>query len=180
MVLSTLSIQPFIRSTFQLLFSERGCCNGCLLYYFEITFSWILLIIRMWQPCYIAAAECYSEIIDFSQSCDLVSDCIHSWWSLWKLQQRLQSQKKNCWFFSLNLPSIPRDIPWRHWKNLLTSKRGRSGGWNFCIEIWYIWVKTSWGSRTLKFHPICKYHTILETSQCPCEALHNLIDLQGH
>ena len=32
----------------------------------------------MWQPCYLATAECYSEIIDFTQSSDLVSDCIHS------------------------------------------------------------------------------------------------------
>ena len=36
----------------------------------------------MWQPCYLATAECYSEIIDFTQSSDLVSDCIHSCWNI--------------------------------------------------------------------------------------------------
>ena len=53
-----------------------------ILYHFEITFCLPLLITRMWQPCYLAAAECYSEIIDFTHSSDLVSDCIHSCWSV--------------------------------------------------------------------------------------------------
>ena len=48
-----------------------------ILYHFEVTFSLPLLITRMWQPCYLAAAECYSEIIDFTHSSDLVSNCIH-------------------------------------------------------------------------------------------------------
>ena len=48
-----------------------------------------------------------------------------------KVGTRATKSKKNCGFFSLNLLNIPRDIPWHHWKNLLTSKRGRSGGFNF-------------------------------------------------
>ena len=89
-------------------------------------------------------------------------------------------EKKNCTFFSLNLFSIPRDIPWHHWKNLLTSKRGRSGGLNFFTKFAQILLKTSGGSRNLNFDPICKCHTILETSWGPYEAQHNLIDLRGH
>ena len=100
--------------------------------------------------------------------------------SLWMFAPKLKSRKKNCTFFSLNLFSIPRDIPWHHWKNLLTSKRGHSGGWNFFTKFCQIWMKTSGGSRDLNFDPICKCHTILETSWCPYEALHNLIDLRGH
>ena len=100
--------------------------------------------------------------------------------SLWMFAPKLKSRKKNCTFFSLNLFSIPRDIPWHHWKNLLTSKRGRSGGLNFFTKFAQILLKTSGGSRNLNFDPICKCHTILETSWCPYEALHNLIDLQGH
>ena len=97
----------------------------------------------------------------------------------WILQPKLKSQKKIP-FFSLNLLSIPRDIPWHHWKNLLTSKRGRSGGFNIFTKSGQIWLKTSGGSGDLNFNPICKCHTILETSWCPYEALHNLIDLRGH
>ena len=52
---------------------------------------------------------------------------------------KVTKSKKNI-FFSLNLLSIPRDIPWHHWKNLLTSKRGRSGGsppfyWRFLPNV---------------------------------------------
>ena len=100
--------------------------------------------------------------------------------SLSMLEQKLKSRKKNCTFFSLNLFSIPRDIPWHLWKNLLTSKRGHSGGWNFFTKFCQIWMKTSGGSRDLNFDPICKCHTISETSWCPYDALHNLIDLWGH
>ena len=100
--------------------------------------------------------------------------------SLWMFAPKLKSRKKNCTFFSLNLFSIPRDIPWHHWKNLLTSKRGRSGGLNFFTKFAQILIKTSGGSRNLNFDPICKCHTILETSWGPYEALHNLIDLRGH
>ena len=102
------------------------------------------------------------------------------WRSLWMFAPELKSRKKNCTFFSLNLFSIPRDIPWHHWKNLLTSKRGCSGGFNFFTKPGQVSLKTSEGSRDLNFNPICKGHTILETSWCPYEALHNLIDLQGH
>ena len=49
-----------------------------ILYHFEFIFSLPLLITRTWQPCYLAAAECYSEIIYFTHSNNLVSDCIHS------------------------------------------------------------------------------------------------------
>ena len=35
-------------------------------------------------------------------------------------------------------------------------------------------------SRDLNFHPICKCHTILETSWCPYEALHNFIEIRTH
>ena len=101
-------------------------------------------------------------------------------WGLWNLGQRLQSQKNKFTFFSQNLFSIPRDIPWHHWKNLLTSKRGRSGGFNFFTKSGQIWLKTSGGSRDLNFNPICKCHTISESSWCPYEALPKLIDLRGH
>ena len=101
-------------------------------------------------------------------------------WGLWKLKQELQSRKKNCGFFSLNLLIIPWDIPWHHWENLLTSKRGHSGGFNFFSKSGEISLKTSGGSRDLNFNPICKCHTISETLWCPSEAPHNLIELQGH
>ena len=66
------------------------------------------------------------------------------------------------------------------WKNLLTFKRGRSGGLNFFIKFGQILLKTSGGSRNLNFDLICKCHTILETSWGPNKAQHNLIDLRGH
>ena len=47
------------------------------------------------------------------------------------VRTKVKISKKKLYFFSLNLFSIPRDIPWHHWKNLLTSKRGRSGALNF-------------------------------------------------
>ena len=93
---------------------------------------------------------------------------------------KFQTRKKKLQFFSLNLLSIPWDIPWHHWKNLQTSKRGRSGGFNFFTKSCQIWLKTSGGSKDLNFYPICKCHTISETSWCPYEALQNWIDLRGH
>ena len=95
-----------------------------------------------------------------------------------KVETKVKISKKN-YFFSLNPLSIPRDIPWHHWKNLLTSKIGRSGGFNFFTKSCQIWLQTSGGSGDLNFDPICKCHTILETPLCPYEALHNLIDLWG-
>ena len=37
------------------------------------------------------------------------------WRSLPNLQQEFQSRKKKLQFFSLNLLSIPKDIPWHYW-----------------------------------------------------------------
>ena len=115
--------------------------------------------------------------VKFCDFCKLLINGIRR--SLWMFAPELKSRKKNCTFFSLNLFNIPRDIPWHHWKNLLTSKRGRSGGLNFFTKFAQILLKTSGGSRNLNFDPICKCHTILETPLCPYEALHNLIDLWG-
>ena len=133
----------------------------------------ILLVLTSWL-----------KIYDFSWSLPEVSleVFLKSSWrrSLPNLEQEFQSRKKKLQFFSLNLLSIPRDIPWHHWKNLLTSKRGRSGGFNFFTKSGQIWLETSGGSRDLNLSPICKCHTISETSWCPYEALHNLIDLRGH
>ena len=95
------------------------------------------------------------------------------------VEPKFQTRKKKFQFFSLYLLSIPRNIPWHHLKNLLTSKRGHSRGFNFFTKSGWIWLKTSGGSRDLNFNPICKCHTISETSWCPYEALHNLIDLWG-
>ena len=102
------------------------------------------------------------------------------WWGLWNLGQRLQSQKNKFAFFSQNLFSIPRDIPWHHWKNLLTSKRGRSGGLNFFTKFGQIWLKTSGGSRDLNFDRICKCHTIWESSWQTDLIFQEPHDLRGH
>ena len=101
-------------------------------------------------------------------------------WGLWNLGQRQQSQKNKFTFFSQNLFSIPRDIPWHHWKNLLTSKRGHSGGLNFFTKFGQIWLKTSGGSRDLNFDRICKCHTILESSWLTDLIFQEPHDLRGH
>ena len=90
------------------------------------------------------------------------------------------SKKKCCTFFSWNLLSIPRYISWHHWKNLLTSKRGHSRASNFSTEFDQIWVKTSGVSRGLIFGPICKCHTILESSWHTDLRFLKLEDLGGH
>ena len=100
--------------------------------------------------------------------------------SLWNVQPKLKSQKKNCIFFAWNHPSMPRGISWHHWKNLLTSKRGCSGGSNFSTEFDQIWLKSSGGSRELIFGPICKCHTILESSWHTDFRFLKLKDLGGH
>ena len=71
-------------------------------------------------------------------------------------------------------------LAWNHWKNLLTSKRGHSGGSNFSTEFDQIWLKTSGGSRELIFGPICKCHTILESSWQTDFRFLKLKDLGGH
>ena len=100
--------------------------------------------------------------------------------SLWNVQPKLKSQKKYCTFFAWNLISMPRGISWHHWKNLLTSKRGRSGGSNFSTEFDQIWLKTSGGSRELIFGPICKCLTISESSWHTAFRFWKLKDLGGH
>ena len=100
--------------------------------------------------------------------------------SLWMFAPKLKSRKKNCTFFSLNLFSIPRDIPWHHWKNLLTSKRGRSGALNFFTKFAQIWLQTSGGPRNLNFDLICKCHTILESSWQTDLRFQKHHDLRGH
>ena len=80
-----------------------------------------------------------------------------------KFPTKVKISKKKLHFFAWNHPSMPRGISWHHWKNLLTSKRGCSGGSNFSTEFDQIWLKTSGGSRELIFGPICKCHTILES-----------------
>ena len=110
----------------------------------------------------------------------------HTFWdsdirrSLWNVQQKLKSQKKYCTFFAWNLISMPRGISWHHWKNLLTSKRGHSGGSNFSTEFDQIWLKTSGGSRELIFGPICKCLTISESSWHTDFRFLKLKDLGGH
>ena len=106
--------------------------------------------------------------------------CTGMWRSLWIFPPKLKSWKKNCAFFSLNLFSIPRDIPWHHWKNLLTSKRGHSGGSNFFTKFGQIWLKTSGGSRDLNFDLIYKCHTILESSWLTDLIFQEPHDLRGH
>ena len=100
--------------------------------------------------------------------------------SLWNVQPKLKSQKKYCTFFAWNLISMPRGISWHHWKNLLTSKRGHSGGSNFSTEFDQIWLKTSGGSRELIFGPICKCLTISESSWHTAFRFWKLKDLGGH
>ena len=90
------------------------------------------------------------------------------------------TQKKHCTFFSWNPLNIPRYNSWHHWKNLLTSRRGRSRASNFSTEFDQIWVKTSGVSRGLIFGPICKCHTILESSWHTDLRFLNLEDLGGH
>ena len=118
----------------------------------------------------------------FLPPCKLAATIWHAYnrRNLWMLEPKLKSRKKYCTFFSLNLFNIPRGIPWHHWKNLLTSKRGHSGGLNFFTKFGQIWLKTSGGSRDLNFDLICKCHTILESSWPTDLIFQEPHDLRGH